>query len=100
MTRFEEMDARGMFDELGYKRYENHPEGDKNAGGFTTQDTAYIQYTNENDQALESISFDLWSKNIWFTGYRKDLKHQVPCPINMKELQAINRQIEELGWIK
>lgn len=100
MTRFEELEARYMFEELGYKRYENHPEEELKSGMFTTQDNPYIEYTNENDQAIERITFDLWSKNVWFTGYRKDLKHQVPCPINLKELQAINKQIEELGWNK
>ena len=98
MTRFEQLEPRYMFEELGYKRYENHPKQEMQPHTFTTQDNPYIEYINENESAIEIIRFDLWDKNIWFNGYRKDLKHVVPCPVNMKELQAINKQIEELGW--
>lgn len=78
--------AKVMFEELGYKQ-EKH------------QDEPYIVYTQENELAQEQIEFRLYSKNVWISGYRKNLKRLLPCPIDMKELQAINKQCEELGWL-
>lgn len=92
------MTAREMFEKLGYSFYENHPKIESQQNTFTTQDNPYIEYKQENDTAIEEIRFDLWYKNIWFKGYRKDLKRILPCPINIKELEAINKQVEELGW--
>ena len=90
--------AKEMFEELGYKKYENHPEQEIKEPSFTTQDLPYIEYICENDEALISIKFDLWGKNIWYKGYRKDVRMPFPCPINCNEYKAINKQVEELGW--
>lgn len=90
--------ARGMFERIGYKRVENHPKEEKDNYTFTTQDNPYIKYYEEDEKAYEEIVFDLWGKRVWCKAYRKDLGLNVPCPINMKELQAINKQVEELGW--
>ena len=90
--------AKEMFEELGYKRVENHPKEEKDEYTFTTQDNPYIKYYEEDEIAYEEIVFDLWGKRIWCRAYRKDYKFKVACPINMQELQAINKQVSELGW--
>lgn len=92
------MNADKMFEELGYKKYEHNIEPCGN-NEWITQDEPYIEYTQENETAKETITFKTYGKNVWFGGYRKDLKHIVPCPISMQELKAINKKVEELGWI-
>ena len=37
-------------------------------------------------------------ENARLKGFIKDLKHIVACPVNIKELEAIKKQIEELEW--
>ena len=86
-------------EDLGYKKYENHPKKETNEPTFTTQDNPVIEYSQEDNKSIEEITFDIWSKNVWFRGYRKDLKTQLPCPINMQELQAIYNKCKELGWL-
>ena len=90
--------ADRMFKKLGYEKYENHPISEKQNGGFTTQDAPYICYRAKSDTAIEEIRFTLWNKNIWFSGYIKDIGLSTPCPINMKELEAISMKTIELGW--
>lgn len=92
--------AKVMFEELGYKQ-EKHNVFDEpiKPNEWITQDEPYIVYTQENELAQEQIEFSLYSKNVWLSGYRKNLKRLLPCPIDMKELQAINKQCEELGWL-
>ena len=93
------MSAKEMFEELGYTQIKHNVfDEELQPYEWVTQDEPYILYKQENEQAIEEIEFRFYSKNIWFKGYRKDIKHILPCPINMKELKAINKQIEELGW--
>lgn len=91
--------ADEMFKELEYKKVENNV-GKPEENTWTTQDEPYIEYLAENETAIEKIKFDVGGKNVWLTAYRKDLSCQTSCPINMQELQAINKKVEELGWIK
>ena len=86
-------------EDLGYNKYENHPKQETNEPTFTTQDNPVISYKQEDAIGIETITFDIWGKNIWFKGYRKDLKAQIPCPINMQELQAIYNKCKDLGWL-
>ena len=77
MTRFEEMDARGMFDELGYEYSKL----------LSDDGRIYYEHKNNNNQSSNFIMFDLEYKVI-----------SNDCDITFKELQAINKQIEELHW--
>ena len=86
-------------EDLGYNKYENHPKQEANESTFTTQDNPVISYKQEDAIGIEEITFDIWGKKIWFKGYRKDLKTQIPCPINMQELQAIYNKCKEIGWL-
>lgn len=67
--------ADEMFEELGYK-----------------EEVKYREKVYEKDDKI--ITFDLEKKNIicnnFYDGYES---------INMQELQAINKKVEELGWI-
>jgi hypothetical protein len=92
--------AKELFTELGYKQIKHNVfDEEPKPNEFITQDEPYIAYKQENETAIEEITFSFYSKNIWFSGYRKDLKRQIMCPINIKELHAINKQISELGWL-
>lgn len=70
------MSAREMFEKLGYIRYEEHDDtGD------------YIKYYNEE---YDIINFYCDSKTFFIGEY---------CLCGMKLLKAINKQVEELGWL-
>lgn len=88
MTRFEEIDARGMFDELGYELIEDSK--------------SYLRYANYFDKTNidgEMIDFD--KKNKRFRLTRKSCQGNTHFKYGtLEELQAINKQVEELGWNK
>ena len=96
--------ADEMFEELGYKKYDNHPEHDLplKANMFSTQDARRLYYEQKGKlknelEAIEHIEFDLIRKNVvcWATLN----KRFVVVPLSIKELKAINKKCEELGWI-
>ena len=100
MTKFEELEPQYMFEELNYKKYENHLKSEaEEPNVFVTQDAPYCEYTSIGEIGREEIRFDLYGKRVWTRAIRNDLG-QIPCPINMKELIAIVRQCEEYGWIE
>lgn len=77
MTYFEEMNADGMFEELGYYKRDNGIE---------------LQYRNED----KIIIFDRVDKTV----SSEDTFSFGVDDITMKELQAINKKCVELGWLK
>lgn len=83
--------AKTMFEKLGYEQEKD--------------DKIHITYYNgnfENKQRCDKqITFDLESES--FVAYSPfELSDYEDCSvfINIKELQAINKQVEELGWNK
>ena len=70
--------ADEIFEELGYEKEKNHLDIEL--------------YKNKNDYA--EIIFDLRDRTI---SVRNDDDEAIY--FNMKELQAINKKVEELGWI-
>lgn len=95
--------ADEMFFELGYKKYDNHPEEDfpPEPNIFTTQDVRRLYYEQKGTlrigvEGLEHIEFDLIEKNV--VCWAKINNRFVLVPLNMKELQAINEKVKELGW--
>lgn len=74
------MTAKEMFEELGYKQTDKFP--------------TYIEYLKKGKTAIIEITFDLEDKRVikedFNTGYSYYIKYD--------ELQAINKQVEELGW--
>lgn len=84
------MKAKEMFEKLGYKQEKD--------------DKIHITYYNgnvENKQRCDrQITFDLEDKN--FIAYSPcELNDYEDCSIfiTLEELQAINQQIKELGWL-
>lgn len=75
------MKAKEMFEKLGYK--------------FNKYGDSYISYKKDLENGnCYMISFDLLTKNL--------CKFQLSeryLSIDVKELQAINKQCEELGWL-
>lgn len=74
------MSAKEMFKKIGYKEIEN------NAEEITYEGKIKI---NDWERELSSITFWLNEKLLDFDNY-----------IDVKLLQAINKQVEELGWNK
>ena len=73
--------AKEMFEELGYEKTTViNPDG-------------CIDYINKKKKYSE-IYFDKNFKLIT----KHYLNSGVACPITLEELQAINKQVEELGW--
>ena len=71
------MTAKEMFEKLGYK-YSKLLSDDVRI---------YYEHKNNNNQPSNFILFDLDYKSI-----------SNDCDITLEELQAINKQCEELGW--
>lgn len=104
------MSADEMFEKLGYKKFDNHPDEEKvEQNKWTTQDCRVIQYTqtgtiNEMFYTL-FIRFHINGKVVEIgAGERKQDSKEIARyrnPIlNMQELQAINKKCQELGWIE
>ena len=104
------MSADEMFEELGYEKYDNHPEEEKpEVNKWTTQDCRVIEYKQS-----ETIRGELYTLYIRFhvVGERieigadkrpqeiRTMSLKVNPILNIKELQAINKKVEELGWMK
>lgn len=84
------MSAKEMFEKLEYKQEKDGK--------------IHITYYNgnfENKQRCDKqITFDLESKNfIAYSPYELNDYEDCSIFINMQELQAINKQVEELGWL-
>ena len=71
------MTAKEMFEELGYEYSKL----------LSDDERIYYEHKNNNNQPSNFISFDLDYKSI-----------SNDYDITLQELQAINKQIEELGW--
>lgn len=74
------MTAKEMFEKLGYKK------------DTTYKIYGHLYYFNEDIK----IDFDLEDKDF----YKYSCLNDCRCSINMQELKAINKQVEELGWNK
>ena len=84
--------AKEMFEELGYKQEENNKR--------------YISYCwyyyedYEDKDCMRKIVFDLQDKGfLAYSPYNLDKYKDCSIFIDLKELQAINKQVEELGWL-
>lgn len=75
------MTAKEMFEKLGYKQ-EYH--------------ISYLKYYREIQQ---NCCDDVNKSQIWFDPIDESFE-KIGGLITMEELQAINKQIEELGWNK
>ena len=100
-----EKTADELFEELKYEKYDNHPEQDfpTEHDTFSTQDVRRLYYEQRGTlkngmEALEHIEFDLIPKNV--VCWAKINERFTVVPLGMQELQAINKKVEELGWIK
>ena len=85
------MTAKEMFKKLGYKQQIN--------------DDYLLQYYLKKESYFIKIGFNKFAKNIGiYGGYAiskpndKDWLISYTTDIDLKLLQAINKQVEELGW--
>lgn len=77
--------AKEMFEELGYKLYEHKT--------YMFYEKA-LKENPEYENDYEHIEFNFIDETINKT-YGDD---NSVCDITLEELQAINKQVEELGW--
>lgn len=75
------MSAKEMFEELGYRDYH-----------LINNEIVYNYSWNEEPEEYRYVSFHLSEKYIELSDWRGDFY------LKSRELQAINKQIEELGW--
>ena len=80
------MSAKEMFEELGYGQVI----GDKERYGIGE----FIQYRNY--EYSRWITFNFYDKTINCGMYDDPVE---PMDITINELKAINKQVEELGWL-
>lgn len=76
------MSAKEMFEKLGYLQY---------IGTRPKYPADFIQYKNYDEQ--RTITFELGTIECGWCD------EQYPLAFNIQELQAINKQVEELGWL-
>lgn len=78
------MTAKEMFEELEYEYYE---------------DDGFNCYKKEKRKLIEPdyISFNRLEREVFVSNDSKNGNGEI---IDMKLLQAINKQVEELGWLK
>ena len=102
--------ADKMFEELGYKKFDNHPEEEKEEPNkWTTQDCRLIEYTQQ--ETIKGIFYTLFIRfhiegkvveigaSERREGYKELGRHRNPI-LNMEELKVINLKCKELGWIE
>ena len=103
-------EADKLFEELGYKKFDNHPEGEKEKPNkWTTQDCRVIEYTQQ--ATIKGIFYTLFIRfhiegkvveigaSERREGYRELGRYRNPI-LNIQELKAINKKCIELGWIE
>lgn len=74
------MSAKEMFEKLGYEHFNN---------GLR------ITYQNYEISECKLIEFNLKEKKMWLADDSEEV-----VELSFKEIKAINKQIEELGWNK
>jgi hypothetical protein len=77
------MTAKKMFEKLGYK--------------YEKRENEILYYTCTKEKMYEYILFFLDIKEF-IKDNEDGVIGQYSLEINMKELKAINKQVEELGW--
>lgn len=76
----EELTADEMFENLGYKKQDG--------------DDCWLEYYKNSYEITKIIEFELNEQYIFVQTTQGD-----SMPISLKELKAINKKVEELGWI-
>ncbi len=100
-----EKTADEMFEEINYKKYDNHPEADQplQPNMWTTQDCRVIEYTSKGiingKECIERISFDVLSERVICEAFVNGRRIGV-VPFSADEIKAINKKCKELGWIE
>ncbi len=93
------MTAKEMFEELGYEFNDYSNKNNKN-------DDLYAIYVYEIRQFLNHSPQVLYKEIAFFPNLKKvevyandDFNGTESCLWTIEEIQAINKQIEELGWL-
>lgn len=76
----EELTADEMFEKLGYKKQDG--------------DDCWLEYYKNSYERTKIIEFELNEHYIFVQTNEGD-----SMPTSLKELKAINKKVEELGWI-
>lgn len=101
--------ADELFEELGYVKYDNHPEEDEKleVNKWVTQDCRVIEYkqsaTINGEFYTLYIRFHTVGKRVEIGANKRPkeirtMSLKLNPILNSKEIQAINKKVEELGW--
>lgn len=102
--------ADELFSELGYEKFDNHPEVEKEEPNkWTTQDCRVIEYIQKGTINgvfitlfirfhIEGKIFEIGASERR-EGYRELARYRNPI-LNMQETKAIYLKCKELGWIE
>lgn len=93
--------AKEQFVELGYEvRDHNFLEQPKEPFGWTTQDEPTLTYFQSDEEiGREVIVFHTYYHGVTVEAVKKRIG-RVPAPLRPEEVEAIHRQMVELGWLK
>lgn len=97
------MTAKEMFEELGYEFYDYHfLDVPKSQNVMIPQDEPKLIYTERSERGEECIEFRGYAKcvDVSAVAYENGKRYRMPAPLNYKEIKAIMKQFEELGWNK
>ena len=97
------MTAREMFEQLGYDYYDNHYLNvPQSQDVLIPQDAPYLEYTNKAKEGEEIIRFYPYGELVTASAFihSDDGRYMVYAPLNMRELKAVIKQCEELGWLR
>lgn len=83
------MSAKEMFEKLGYEYHQYDSE----------EITCIKQDRQWRKIGTITICFDLINKELEL-GFKGEISGNLPVFIKYQELQAINKQVEELGWLR
>ena len=104
-------EADKLFEELGYKKFDNHPEEDEQKiepNKWITQDCRVIEYTQSDTINGEFytlyIRFHMQGKRVEIGANKapkeiRTMSLRLPAVFDAKEIEAINEKIKELGWL-
>lgn len=94
------MTAREMFEALGYEFEDHHFHVPRSQSIMIPQDEPKLIYTERSEKGEERIEFRGYAKcvDVSAIAYENGKRYRMPAPLNYKEIKAIMKQFEELGW--
>ncbi len=95
-----EKSAKERFVELGYEvRDHNFLEPQKPSGWVTQDEPTLTYFQSDEEIGREVIVFHMYHNGVTVEAVEKQIG-RVPAPLRPEEVEAIHRQMVELGWLE